>query len=122
MATTSPIRIDDEIHASAKLVAPIQSRSTAQQITHWARIGRELESGSSVSHAAVADVLAGRQNYDDLGAKEQAVVRAEWSERIALQRSALDLADEYTAQGRSWVELDDEGNVVRHSPDGESSD
>jgi hypothetical protein len=112
MATTSPTRIDDELYNSAKLVAEIMSRSTAQQIAHWARIGRELEASAGVSPRAVAEVLAGRRDYDALDAREQAIVRAEWTERLEERRAALDLAEAFTAEGQPWVELDDDGNVV----------
>ncbi|MGZ4693814.1 MAG: TA system antitoxin ParD family protein [Acidimicrobiales bacterium] len=116
MSTTSPTRIDDELFASAQLVGPLMSRSASQQITHWARIGRELEAAGSVSQRAIADVLAARQDYDQLTAEEQAVVRAEWAERIDARREALDLAQEFSDQGRSYVELDDDGEIVRRGP------
>lgn len=117
MGTTSPTRIDDDVYASAKVVAQLMSRSTAQQIAHWARIGRELEASGQVSHRAIADVLAGARSYDTLDAEEQAVVRAEWAERLDAHREALDLAESFAAEGRtSWVELDDTGNVVRRQP------
>ncbi|MDT2007532.1 hypothetical protein FXW78_29250 [Rhodococcus opacus] len=123
MATTSPTRIDDELYASAKLVGELMSRSAAQQIAHWARIGRELEASPSVSHRAIADVLDGRRDYDDLTDQEQAVVRAEWSERITERREGLDLAETFSRVGRSFVELDADGNVVRHAAqDSESPD
>ena len=44
MGTTSPTRIDDELYASAKVVGSLMSRSAAQQIGHWARIGRRARS------------------------------------------------------------------------------
>lgn len=113
MGTTSPTRIDDDLYASAKAAGAVMSRSTAQQIAHWARIGRELEAAGSVSHRAIARVLAGQQDYDGLSAEEQAVVRAEWAERLAACVAGLDLADAFTAEGRSYVELDDSGDVVR---------
>jgi len=112
MATTSPTRIDDELYASAKIVGPLMSRSAAQQIAHWARIGRELETADSVSHRDIADVLAARRHYDELNTQEQAVVRAEWAERMDARRDALDLAREFSDQGRSYVELDEDGQVV----------
>ena len=114
MATTTSIRIDDEIHASAKLVAAVQSRSAAQQIAHWARIGRELESATSISHTAIVQVLTGRRDYGTLGAEEQAVVRAEWIELADQRRRELNLADMFAEQGRSWVEVDDDGNLIEH--------
>lgn len=116
MATTSPTRIDDELYASAKVVGSLMSRSAAQQIAHWARIGREIEAAGSVSFRAVAAVLAARQNYDGLTPEEQAVVRAEWAERMDARREGLDLAQEFADEGRSYVELDDEGAVVRRAP------
>lgn len=117
MGTTSATRIDDELYASAKLVGPVMSRSTAQQIAHWARIGRELEAAGGVSQRDVAEVLAGGRRYDDLDDREQAIVRAEWAEGIEARIEVLDLAETFAAQGRSWVELDDDGAVVRRDAD-----
>lgn len=116
MATTSPTRIDDELYASAKAVGSVMSRSAAQQIAHWARIGREIEAADSTSHRAVAAVLASRQSYDELTPHEQAVVRAEWAERMDARRAELDLAREFSAEGRSYVELDEAAEVVRREP------
>lgn len=112
MATTSPARIDDELYASAKLAGSVQSRSASQQVAHWARIGREIEASSSISHRDIAAVLAGSRSYDSLDAKEQAVVRAEWSARMDVIRSELNLAERFAESGRSWVELDDKGRVA----------
>jgi hypothetical protein len=115
MATTSPARIDDELYASAKLAGSVQSRSASQQVAHWARIGREIEASSSISHKEIAAVLAGRRSYDTLDPKEQAVVRAEWAARMDEARDQLDLAGDFARAGRTWVELDDKGRVVERS-------
>jgi hypothetical protein len=112
MATTSPARIDDELYASAKLVGSVMSRSASQQVAHWARIGRALEASSTISPRAITETLAGDGRYDDLGVEEQAIVRAEWAERMSERREGLDLAAVFAAQGRSYVEVDDDGNVI----------
>jgi hypothetical protein len=112
VATTSPARIDDQLYASAKLAGEVQSRSASQQVVHWARIGREIEASASVGLKEVAEVLAGSRSYDTLSAKEQAVVRAEWSDRMDNLRANLNLAKEFTAAGRRWVEVDDDGRIV----------
>ena len=117
MATTSPARIDDDLYASAKLAGEVQSRSASQQVVHWARIGREIEASSSISQREVADVLTGSRSYDALSPKEQALVRAEWSIQFDERRAALNLAEEFAAQGRSWVEVDDSGAVVSRGGD-----
>jgi len=81
-------------------------------VAHWARIGREIEASASISPKEIAEVLAGSRSYDTLSVKEQALVRAEWSARMDSLREALNLADEFAAAGRVWVELDDNGKVV----------
>jgi len=120
MATTSPARIDDDLYASAKLAGEVQSRSASQQVVHWARIGREIEASASIAQRDIAEVLAGSRSYDTLGTKEQAVIRAEWSARMDSRREALNLAEQFAASGRTWVELDDNGVVVerRKAPGG----
>lgn len=109
---SAPTRIDEDLFAAAKSAGEVLSRSAAQQINHWARIGRELEASRAVSARDVADVLAGRASYDDLGTREQAVVRAEWDERMTTLRADLDLEDEFTAAGDTWVEADEQGRTV----------
>ena len=116
MAVSTPIRVDEDIHAFATSVAPTMSRSTAQQVSHWARIGKELEASPSVSLRAIEQVLDRRASYDDLNNNEQAVVRAEWAERTERRRRGLDFAAEFAAEGRSCVELDDDGSIVRYQP------
>ena len=114
--TSSPVRIDAELYAEATEVAPVMSRSAAQQIAHWARIGRELETRSDVALDRVAEVLRGARRYDALGSEEQAVTRTYWRERMATLADALRLDREFTAAGRAYVELDDQGRVARRGP------
>jgi hypothetical protein len=109
-----PLRVGDDLLASARLVADATGRSAAQQIGYWAKLGRELERSGSVSVRDVMEVLAGARSYDDLDPKAQALVRAEWAERIETRREALNLAEVFTAQGRSWVERGADGKTVRH--------
>lgn len=113
MAST-PTRIDDELYEVAKLVGAMMSRSAAQQITHWARIGREIESAEGVSARAIGEVLARRLSYDSLSDEEQAVVRAEWASRLDERRKALDIPGRLEADGHDWAELGDDGRVVEH--------
>lgn len=113
---STPVRIDADLYTAATNAAPVMSRSTAQQIVHWARIGRELEASAEVSIDQIADVLRGRDSYDDLDAEEQAVVRAYWRERMDGLRMALRLDQDFASEGRPYVELDDEGDVVRRDP------
>jgi hypothetical protein len=93
-----------------------RSRRSPGQAPFLPRIGRELEAGPSVSQREIAQVLGGHRSYDELDGEQQAVVRADWGERIEDRVAQLDLAEEFTAQGRSYSELDEHGRVVRHTP------
>lgn len=116
MATApGPVRLDAEITEAARIAASQMSRSVAQQVSHWARIGRELERARDVSTDDIRRVLEGQADYDALPAKEQAVVRAAWSGRIEQLRTGLRLDREYAERGYRYAEIDERGEVVvRH--------
>ena len=57
-------------------------------------------------------VLAGEAPYDDLGEREQAVVRANWAEQTDDLVEHLDLEAEFTKAGRPWTEADENGQAV----------
>jgi hypothetical protein len=111
MGTTSSLRIDDDLYAAAKQAGSVASRSAAQQVAHWALLGREMESSHHLSTREITEVLAGRQSYDTLAVRAQAIVRAEWSDRIDTLTESLDFESEFAAEGRPYVEADEEGNV-----------
>lgn len=115
--TAMPTRIESDLFDAAKSAGAVMSRSAAQQINHWARIGRELETAQGISHRDIEAVLAGSSGYDSLSAREQAVVRAEWDERIAATRDELNFEAEFIAAGETWVESDAEGRTVVRTPD-----
>src|SRR4051812_23299917 len=116
MTANSPTRIDDDLFAAAKAVAATQSRSAAQQVNHWARIGRQLEASGSVSQRDIARVLAGTHSYDALDALGQAVVRAEWDEQMTAVREKLDFTEHLAAAGMAWAEADETGQTVHREP------
>lgn len=113
---TMPTRIDGELFGAAKAAGEIQSRSAAQQLDHWARIGRELEASPMITHGAINRVLTGQEAYDGLPEREQAVVRVTWDEQISAKIAKLDFEKRLGGAGRPWAEADAEGNtVVRNS-------
>jgi hypothetical protein len=58
--------------------------------------------------------------YDELGPADQAVRRHEWSRQISERIDQVNLAELFGAEGRSYVELDEEGCIVTRHPDGTS--
>jgi hypothetical protein len=113
MATSSsPVRLDSEITSSARKTASAMSRSVAEQISHWARLGRELERSPEVSLARIQKVLEGKAQYDGLAAEEQAVVRTQWAERMKGLHAQLRLDREFLQKHYDYAELDDKGRVL----------
>lgn len=116
--STTPTRFDAALFESAQAAGARNHRSAAQQLAHWARIGRELEAASGVSQRDIARVLAGQMSYDELGDRDQAVVRTAWREGIDSDLAGLDLRRHFEAEGRTrWSEADPSGTVTVHEPD-----
>ena len=114
---TTPIRLDRELDTAARDAARLMSRSVAEQVSHWARIGREIERSPEISLSAVRDVLAGREHYDRLRPPEQALVRTAWNEQLAEGLAALDLSRVFSAEGHRYAELDDNGEIRVITPE-----
>lgn len=110
-AAAAPIRLDRELDASAREVARTMSRSVAEQVSHWARLGRELERSPDISVARVQAVLAGQRNYDELTSTEQAAVRTDWDEQLSAALESLDLSAAFGAEGHRYAELDEQGRL-----------
>ena len=116
VTATTPVRLDREIDAAARDEARLMSRSVAEQISHWARLGRELERSPGVSLSQVQAVLRGQASYDALNVPEQAIVRTAWAEAIAERRAGLNLAEVFEAEGHTYAELDEKGEIRAVTP------
>jgi hypothetical protein len=111
-----PIRLDRELDAAARDAARIMSRNVAEQVSHWARIGRELERSPEIAVSTVRDVLAGRASYGRLRPPEQALVRADWDEQLSDKLARLDLSQAFAAAAHRYAELDDQGELSVITP------
>lgn len=113
--STTPTRFDAALFESAQAAGARSHRSAAQQLAYWARIGRELEAATGVSQRDIARVLAGQMSYDELGERDQAVVRTAWREGVEADLATLDLRSQFEDEGRTrWSEADAAGTVTVH--------
>jgi hypothetical protein len=94
MAANTPTRIDDDLFAPAKAV------------------------GAALSQRDIARVLAGDQSYDSLTAHEQAVVRADWDERMTALREGLDFTAELSERGLDWADVKTQVAAHHHDAKG----
>jgi hypothetical protein len=116
--STTPTRFDAALFESAQAAGARSHRSAAQQLAHWARLGRELEAAAGVSQRDIDRVLAGQLSYDELGDRDQALVRTAWREGIDSDLAALDLRSRFASEGRTrWSEADADGTVTVHEDD-----
>lgn len=109
---TMPTRISQDLFESARAVGEARSRSAAQQLDYWARLGRELEASPGITVGEIERILSGQAAYDDLTAGEQAVARVAWQQQIRERAAALDLTDDLAGAGRPWPEAGADGKVV----------
>lgn len=98
-----------------------QSRSARQQLDHWVRVGRAVSSGTSAERTRVEQALAGDFALHDLTKQEAVVVHAEITAAIEERLGTTDFGEELAAEGITTVAIDDDGNLVEHSPDGSTS-
>ena len=114
--SSQPTRLPADVYESAVAAAQIASRTVPQQIAHWARIGREMETSPTVNHRQISRVLAGESTYDFLAEEEQAIVRERWAERTRTMREGLNYETGFASAGEEYSELDDDGNLIVHRP------
>ena len=116
-----PTRIAPDVYAAAQQAAVRESRSAAEQVNHWARLGQSLALQQSASRRRVEAVLAGTLPMSALRPDERDVVNAELDAAITARTQATPLGRTATAAGVTTVALDDEGRLVEYRPDGTSA-
>jgi hypothetical protein len=94
------------------------SRSTKQQLDHWARVGRTVSTHHSTARRRVEAALEGTLALKDLSPEERLVTNAELDAALAERLGTVDYGDVLAAEGVATVALDDEGRLVRHDADG----
>lgn len=98
-----------------------QSRSTKQQLDHWARVGRAVSTQQSASRRRVEAALAGDLEIGELTVEEGVVFNAEISAAIEENLARANYGDVLMARGVTTVALNEAGEIVEHRPDGSSA-
>jgi hypothetical protein len=121
MARTHPTRVAADIAESAARVGRLESRSAAQQIDHWARLGRNISMHQTAARRRVEAALAGELTLTELTAEERLVVHAELDVAVAEAAQVTSFGDVLAGEGIATVALDADGNLVAYRPDGTTS-
>ena len=60
------VKISDELHETAKLMAKAMSRSINSQAEYWMRIGKLIEENPSITYADVLKILVNQASLDKI--------------------------------------------------------
>ena len=106
------IKLSDDIMSVVRCESGMQSRTVAEQITHWINIGRAIEQSSAFDYQHINAALAGTISPDDLSAEEQEVWFAQFGDDMT---APYDQEEAFFAQCRQLgrgVGLNDKGELV----------
>lgn len=120
-AAGQPTRIASDVYAAAQQVAVRESRSAAEQVNHWARVGQSVALHQAASRRRIEAVLTGTLPMSVLRPDEREIVNAELDATITARAQAMPLGTAVSADGVTTVALDDEGRLVEYRPDGTST-
>lgn len=121
MAADKVTRFAADLVDAAAVEGARHSRSTKQQLDHWARVGRTVSTHHSTARRRVEAALEGTLTLSDLTPEERLVANAEADAAIAERLRIVDYGAVLAAEGVSTVALNDEGRLVRYDPDGTST-
>ncbi len=117
-APSTPTRVAADVAATATTVAATENRSVAEQITHWARIGMQVERAGSVATRRIMDVVSGRAQFSALDDDERTVAHGLIDARISELAAAQSFGAKARAEGHATVSLDEDGNLIEIAADG----
>jgi hypothetical protein len=60
----SPVRIKDSLYKEAKIRASVEHRSTAEQVSYWASLGKACEDNPDLPFLFVKDLLTSQAEAD----------------------------------------------------------
>jgi RNA polymerase sigma factor (sigma-70 family) len=117
---STPTRVAADVAATAAGVAALENRSVAEQISHWVRLGMQVERSASASSRQVVAVVSGQEQFSTLSAADRIVAHATIDARIAERAAAEQFGDAARRAGRVTVSIDDDGNLIEIAADGAS--
>ena len=118
MAADRVTRFAADLVDAATVEGARHSRSTKQQLDHWARVGRSVSMHQTAARRRVEAALAGELPLAELGGGESIVLNAELDASIQARAGALSFGDVLASEGVVTVALDDDGALIEYRPDG----
>jgi hypothetical protein len=115
---STPTRVASDVAANASSVAPSENRSVAEQISHWARIGMQVERAGSVANRRILAAAEGRAQFSALTDDERTAAHAVVDARIAELAASQSFGAAARSEGHATVSVDDDGTLIEIAEDG----
>lgn len=115
---TRPVRVAADLFHDAMLAGDANSRSAAQQIDYWARVGREVVTAESAARDRIVNAVAGHAPLSLWNAEERVLANAEIDTAIETTAASVDFAARLAAEGVATVTMNADGQMIRRDPDG----
>ena len=115
---SKPTRVSADVAAAAASVAPSESRTVAEQINYWARLGMRVERSTSIDSRRVRAVVCGEAQFSTLAPEERTVAHGTIDANIAQRVAKERFGPAARKAGQSTVSLDENGALIEIAPDG----
>src|SRR5579862_4460226 len=109
-----PTRFAIDLLESAAVEGRRESRSTKQQLDHWARVGRSVSMHQTAARRRVEAALAGELAFADLTEAERLVANAELDASIQAEAEHTSFGDRLAGEGVTTVALDEDGALIEY--------
>ena len=118
MAKTQSTRIAVDLLEAAEIEGLREHRSMAQQIEHWARVGREVTLQESSVRRVFQESLEAVPRNVSAEVVARGMLAAETNARIQNRMLSTQLPRILAGQGIDTVALDEDGRLVEYRADG----
>ena len=113
-----PTRAAADIAETAAAVGRRESRTMAEQINYWTRLGMQLDRSSTVESRRVRAALTGEEQFSALSDGERLVAHAAVDTAISARVASARFGQEARKAGQVTVSMDEDGNLVEVAADG----
>jgi ParD-like antitoxin of type II bacterial toxin-antitoxin system len=118
MQKTQSTRIAKDLLEAAEVEGEREHRSMAQQIEHWARVGREFTMHDSSGRRALELAIKNAPIDQRFEGVVHAALEAETNARIQERMLTTPIAKILAREGVDTVALDENGQLVEYRADG----
>lgn len=114
---TTSTRVSSDVVRRAAVVAAVEHRSAAEQVSYWARIGMRFECDATAHRRRLIEAVAGEAQFSDLNIDERSIAHALTDANIARVVASQRFGLSGRRSGQRTVSLDDDGNHTGGRPD-----